>query len=156
MEVGKTLHQEELDQAKEVLNQLLEAQEKGDIELFSMCFHHTGDLLNVGTDIDEYWAGWKPFFSYMKQMVTLRKGLKISSKNTKINISEHGDVAWYSQLIDTCIETKGNPFRLEGFRHTGVMEKIDGHWKIVQSHTSVAIDEEVEEFKHELILQDHN
>ncbi len=124
-----------------LLTTLLKAQEKGDINLFSKCFVHSDDLINIGTDLDEYWLGWDMFSNHMKYMIELRKGLQITAIKTSIQVSESGCTAWYSQLIDTCIETKGDPFRLEGFRHTGVMEKINDQWKIVQSHTSVALDE---------------
>jgi ketosteroid isomerase-like protein len=78
----------------------------------------------------------------MRKMIETRKGLKINAKNTNLNVSDNGDVAWYSQLIDTCIETKGDPFRLEGFRHTGVMLKINNQWKIIQSHMSIGYEPE--------------
>ncbi len=145
MKLNKSTHTLEIDEVKAVLLNLIKAQETGNIEKFSSCFAHDTDLMNIGTDIDEIWKGWDEFFTYMKHMVELRKGLKISSRNTKICVAENGNIAWYSQLIDTCIETKSDPFRLEGFRHTGVVQKIDNHWKIVQSHTSVALDEEIDE-----------
>lgn len=142
MELKVTSQTTDYQLAEEVLNKLLLSQEIGDIELFSSCFNHSNQSINIGTDIDEYWEGWKDFFVYMKKMIHLRKGLKITAKKTLINISEDASVAWYSQLIDTCIETKRDPFRLEGFRHTGVMQKIDHQWKIVQSHISVPLDDE--------------
>jgi hypothetical protein len=137
MELKETSLSIDHKNASNLLNALLEAQETGNIELFASCFKHDSSIVNIGTDIDEYWVGWKPFYAYMKQMIQLRHGLKITSKNTKIDVSPEADVAWYSQLIDTCIETKKDPFRLEGFRHTGVMQKVDGYWKIVQSHVSI-------------------
>lgn len=145
MELKATSKTTDLQLAEELLNKLLLSQELGDIELFSSCFDHSSQVINIGTDIDEYWVGWTDFFIYMKRMILLRKELKITSKNTQIRISQDAAIAWYSQLIDTCIETKGNPFRLEGFRHTGVMLKIDHQWKIVQSHVSVPLTEEPEE-----------
>jgi hypothetical protein len=130
------------EQALLVLNNLLVAQETGDLEKFSACFKQDNETVNIGTDIDEIWVGWKPFYTYMRKMIETRKGLKINAKNTNLNVSDNGDVAWYSQLIDTCIETKGDPFRLEGFRHTGVMLKINNQWKIIQSHMSIGYEPE--------------
>lgn len=145
MELKVTSQTSDLQLTEELLNKLLKSQELGDIELFSSCFDHSSQVINIGTDIDEYWMGWTDFFTYMKKMIHLRKELKITSKNTQIRISENAAMAWYSQLIDTSIETKGNPFRLEGFRHTGVMLKIGHQWKIVQSHTSIPLTEEPDE-----------
>ncbi|MGQ1786671.1 MULTISPECIES: nuclear transport factor 2 family protein [unclassified Saccharicrinis] len=123
-----------------VLDSLLLSQEKGDFALFSSCFANQEDVVHIGTDLDEYWESRSNFMNHMKHMVDRRKGLKIMSDNTRIQISDIGDTAWYTQLIDTSIETKGDPFRLEGFRHSGVMVKNNGEWKIVQSHISVALD----------------
>lgn len=132
------------EQALLVLNNLLVAQETGDLEKFSACFKQDSETINIGTDIDEFWVGWNPFYTYMSKMIETRKGLTINAKNTNVSISANGDVAWYSQLIDTCIETKGDPFRLEGFRHTGVMLKINNQWKIIQSHMSIGYEPEEE------------
>lgn len=147
MEIKVISKSTEIIHVEKVLNNLLHSQEIGDIELFSSCFDHGNHTINIGTDIDEYWENWPDFFSYMKQMIHLRNDLKISSKNTKIHLSKNEKVAWYSQLIDTCIETKVDPFRLEGFRHTGVMIKVDNQWKIVQSHISVPLVEDIDESK---------
>ncbi|TLX73652.1 hypothetical protein E9993_14425 [Labilibacter sediminis] len=127
--------------AEELLNKLIKSQELGDIELFSSCFCHGAQVVNIGTDIDEYWQGWSEFYTYMKKMIKARNGLKITARNTQINIAESGNTAWYSQLIDTCIEAKNDPFSLEGFRHTGVMQMYDHQWKIVQSHVSAPLTE---------------
>ncbi|MCW3804829.1 nuclear transport factor 2 family protein [Plebeiibacterium marinum] len=132
----------EIKETHILLQNMLEAQESGDIELFASCFVHDNKAVNIGTDVDEFWIGWKPFFNYMKKMIQLRKGMKITAKNTNISIESKCGLAWYSQLIDTCLETKGEPFRIEGFRHTGVMKRIDNHWKIVQSHMSIAFEPE--------------
>jgi len=141
MNTKEVMITQEIKKVKNVLNNLIKAQENGDINMYIDCFLHVEKLINIGTDNDEYWQGWPNFYNYMRRMVELRKGLHIRSANTSINISNNGDTAWYAQLIDTCIETKGDPFRLEGFRHSGVLEKVDNQWKIVQSHISVALDE---------------
>ncbi|MCU4165839.1 nuclear transport factor 2 family protein [Carboxylicivirga caseinilyticus] len=121
---------------KDTLSRMLRAQEEGDLYTFATTFAHNSDLVNIGTDLDEIWYGWKDFYSWMEAAITDRKGYTITAKDTHISLSQSGDVAWYSQLLDTCYETKGEPFNLEGFRHTGVMEKRDSKWVIVQSHVS--------------------
>ncbi len=129
---------------KLILENMIEAQESGDLELFASCFVHDSKAVNIGTDSDEFWIGWKPFYNYMKKMINQKKGMRITAKQTNVDIDEDAGIAWYSQLIDTCFETKGEPFRLEGFRHSGVMRKIDNQWKIIQSHMSVAYEPDSE------------
>ncbi len=122
---------------KEVLDQLLIAQEKGSLSDFSACFAHDDNIVNIGTEIDEIWYGWDEFYSWMSQVIKFKPDYSITSKDTRIQLNSNQDVAWYSQLLDTCFETKGEPFRIEGFRHTGVLEKRNNKWLIVQSHISV-------------------
>lgn len=128
-----------ITEAETLLTQLVKSQEDGDLSLFESCFVHTEDLVNIGTDLDDIWYGWDDFSRFMKHAITERMGHKIRELNTRIVISECGTTAWYSQLIDTCIETRSEPFRLEGFRHTGVMVMRHGQWRIAQSHVSAPI-----------------
>lgn len=128
-----------IEEAKALLTQLVKSQEEGDLSLFESCFSHTEELVNIGTDLDEIWYGWDDFSRFMKNAITERKGHKIQELDTRIVVDEGGTTAWYSQLIDTCIETKSEPFRLEGFRHTGVMIFRNGQWRIAQSHISAPI-----------------
>lgn len=127
----------EINPIKKVLDTVLIAQEEGNLELFSQCFAQDEDTLNIGTDIDEIWYGWQAFQEWMTQAIKTKPDYSIAAKDTRIQLSQSKEVAWYSQLLDTCLETKGEPFRLEGFRHTGVLEKRNERWLIVQSHISV-------------------
>ncbi len=145
MQLENTDLETEQQRALATLNSLVLSQEKGDINLFSKCFDHNKNLTVIGTDYDEYWQNWDDFYKYMQQLIELRKDLKISTKKTVVNIHQSGYVAWYSQLIDTSIESKGEAYLLEGFRHTGVMVQQNGDWKIVQSHMSVAIEEDFDD-----------
>lgn len=122
-----------------VLNTLLRSQEEGDVETFAHCFLHEQTVVHIGTDTDEYFTSWKDYFHQMDDVIPSRKGTEINEKNTCIYFNSHGDTAWYSQLIDTCYETKGEITRIEGFRHTGVLVNTPEGWKIVQSHVSAPI-----------------
>ncbi len=121
---------------KACLSKMLRAQENADLPTFAECFAHDDDMVNIGTDLDEIWYSWNSFYSWMGKAISQRTGYTITEKDTHIVLSKNGDIAWYSQLLDTCLETKGEPFNLEGFRHTGVMEKRGNNWVIVQSHVS--------------------
>ncbi|WP_430815575.1 nuclear transport factor 2 family protein [Carboxylicivirga sp. RSCT41] len=120
-----------------VLDKLIKSQEKGNLSEFSTCFAQDEQIVNIGTDLDEIWYGWTAFYEWMTTAIINKPDYTIASKDTRIHLNQNKDVAWYSQLLDTCFETKGEPFRLEGFRHTGVLEKRDNKWLIVQSHISI-------------------
>ncbi len=131
---------EAVESVKNVLEKLLRSQEEGNIEAFAKCFVHNDTVVHIGTDLDEYFVTWRDYIHWMDDVLESRKGNDINAKDTRIQISEDGQTAWYSQLIDTCYETKGEITRLEGFRHTGVLVNQPDGWKIVQSHVSAPID----------------
>jgi hypothetical protein len=122
---------------KEVLNRLIKAEETGDIGMFAACFAHDESLVHFGTDADELWYNWNDFLDFAETQLKKRKGTAINFKDTTVHHNAAGDTAWYSQLVDRCPETKGDDVSIEGFRHTGVMEKRNGKWVIVQSHISL-------------------
>jgi len=124
----------------EVLLSLIKAEETGDIKAFADCFAHDATLVHIGTDRDEIWYNWDSFYDFIKDQLLKRKGSSINHKGTVVHHNPAGDTAWYSQLLDRCPETKGDDVCIEGFRHTGVMEKRNGRWVIVQSHLSFPYD----------------
>nr|WP_319398729.1 nuclear transport factor 2 family protein [uncultured Carboxylicivirga sp.] len=130
---------EKVASVRAALSKMLRAQEEGDLNTFASSFAHDTDMINIGTDLDEIWHNWSSFYTWMESAILDRKGYTITEKDTHIKLNQSGDIAWYSQLLDTCFETKGEPFNLEGFRHTGVMEKRNNKWVIVQSHISAPI-----------------
>jgi ketosteroid isomerase-like protein len=61
-------------------------------------------------------------------------------RDLRIHVSRSGDVAWYSAMLDDLGEWDGKPVGARDIRWTGVLEKRDGRWVIVQMHGSVASD----------------
>ena len=67
----------------------------------------------------------------------------------RIHLSRSGDVAWYSCMLEDCAEIKGVPGCWKDTRWTGVLEKRDSKWVIVQMHFSFAADKVLAEKEHE-------
>lgn len=59
-------------------------------------------------------------------------------KDLTINLSKSGDVAWFYCILDDINKWKGQPANWENTRWTGVLEKRDEKWVIVQQHFSFA------------------
>ena len=57
-------------------------------------------------------------------------------KELRINFSASGLVAWYSAFLDDHAEWDGKPGGWDNVRWTGVLEKRNGKWIIVQMHFS--------------------
>ena len=56
----------------------------------------------------------------------------------KINLSRSGDTAWFFCMLNDIASWKGQQVGWENTRWTGVLEKRDGRWVIVQQHFSFA------------------
>jgi hypothetical protein len=54
-------------------------------------------------------------------------------------------VAWFSEVLDYNFIYLGEGMSFEGIRFTGVLEKREGHWKMVQGHLSVPYEADIED-----------
>ncbi len=59
-------------------------------------------------------------------------------KDIKINLSRSGENAWFYCILNDINTWKGQPANWENTRWTGVLEKREGRWVIVQQHFSFA------------------
>ena len=64
------------------------------------------------------------------------KAIRYEIKDLTINFSKSGDFAWFFCMLDDINEWKGQPANWENTRWTGVLEKRDNNWIIVQMHFS--------------------
>lgn len=68
------------------------------------------------------------------------KAIRSEIKDLRINISPTLRTAWFSCILNDYNEFQGKLFVWENVRWTGVLEKIDGKWRIFQMHFSKAED----------------
>ena len=66
------------------------------------------------------------------------KAIRYEIKDLTIRISQSGEVAWFYCMLDDINEWKGKPASWTNTRWTGVLEKRNGKWVIVQMHFSFA------------------
>jgi ketosteroid isomerase-like protein len=66
------------------------------------------------------------------------KAIRHEIRDLKISVSRSGDVAWFYCMLDDINEWKGRPANWENTRWTGVLEKRNGQWVMVQQHFSFA------------------
>jgi len=64
------------------------------------------------------------------------KALGFDIRDLRIVFSEMGDVTWFSAVVDDEGEFDGEPWGAKDIRWTGVLEKRNGKWVIVQQHMS--------------------
>jgi len=66
------------------------------------------------------------------------KAIRYEIRDLRIKLSRSKDVAWFFCILDDINEWKGQPANWENTRWTGVLEKRNGRWVMVQQHFSSA------------------
>lgn len=86
--------------------------------------------------------GFKAFEAFAERVFMVDECKPIGSEIRELRVifSRSGDVAWFSCLLDDWGEWAGEPWRWENTRWSGVLEKIDGKWLMMQQHFSFAED----------------
>lgn len=64
------------------------------------------------------------------------KATHFEVRQLRINLSQSGDVAWFSSVLDDFGEFRGRSTSWINARWTGVLEKRDSNWVLVQMHFS--------------------
>ena len=68
------------------------------------------------------------------------KATKLEHRDMRITFSRNREVAWFSCYIDDCGEYKGQESCVINALKTGVLEKRDSKWVMVQAHSSYPVD----------------
>lgn len=68
------------------------------------------------------------------------KAIRVEINDLRINMSPSLHTAWYACILNDYNEFQGRPANWENVRWTGVLEKVNGEWKIFQMHYSKAED----------------
>lgn len=90
--------------------------------------------------------GWQSFEKMIPVFMDPRfKATRFDVRDLVTTFSRTGTVAWYSAILEDCGEWEGKPSCWKDTRWTGVLEKRDGRWVIVQMHFSFAKDKVLEE-----------
>jgi uncharacterized protein (TIGR02246 family) len=126
-------------QVQSVLDQWYQMVETENLELFSRIMAHDPDMVTFGTDAAERWVGWEALNESVQKQFESFENVKISVTKQVIKISESGTVAWVSWVMDCDLLAQGEPVSMKGARITGVLEKRQGSWVIVQCHTSIPV-----------------
>jgi ketosteroid isomerase-like protein len=106
---------------------------------------HDEDLFVVWTRSGSV-SGWKEYVKLFDTWMDPRfKATVTEVRDLRVHLSRSGDVAWYSATLDDLGEWDGKPTGARDIRWTGVLEKRDGRWVVVQMHGSVAADEQTED-----------
>lgn len=110
-----------------------------DMELASKIFAHDDDMVMFGTDASEHFVGWEQVKGSIQKQFDAAENIQVATRELSIKVHKSGEVAWISLLMDLQGVSTGEPFSLEGMRFTGVLEKRNENWRIVQVHASLPV-----------------
>jgi hypothetical protein len=75
------------------------------------------------------------------------KAIKVEINDFRIHMSPTQKTAWWACILNDYNEFQGEPANWENVRWSGVLEKIDGKWRIFQMHFSKAEDILLKEYE---------
>ena len=102
---------------------------------------HDADLFIFHPDSKSTVVGWDAFARNFGTWMDPRfKATSFDVRDLRITFSRSADVSWFSAVLDDLAEWDGKPTGWKDARWTGVLEKRDGNWVIVQMHFSFASD----------------
>ncbi|MEZ5359562.1 MAG: nuclear transport factor 2 family protein [Candidatus Zixiibacteriota bacterium] len=135
------------EEEKAVIKQVIEnsigwAKNK-DTDLLYSCFAHDANLFWYVPENNDAQVGFESFKDVVNNvfMNDAFKAVRFETKDMVINLSRDGSVAWWHCLLDDVNEWNGQQFSWINVRWTGVLEKQDGKWVIVQQHFSNSVDD---------------
>jgi ketosteroid isomerase-like protein len=82
----------------------------------------------LGTDATERWDK-AAFRAFSHPYFSQGKGWTFTPRDRHVDLSRDGQLAWFDELLDSA--------NYGECRGTGVLEKVDGKWMIVQYHLTI-------------------
>ncbi len=128
---------DEISSIEDLLEEYVIANENQDFDLIEKIWAPASDIILYGTDTDERLMGWTNIRNAYKEQFSQINDTYITASDQFIKLNFTGTTAWFAETLDYNFVYKGEAKSFKGLRFTGVLEKIDGQWKIVQAHLSL-------------------
>ena len=128
---------DEMIAIENLLEEYVIANENQDFDLIEKIWAPDSDIILYGTDSDERLMGWTNIRSAVREQFLQIEETYISASDQFIKLNCTGTTAWFAESLDYNFVYKGEAKSYTGLRFTGVVEKMDGQWKLVQAHLSL-------------------
>jgi len=131
--------------ARAVVDMWQQMWETEDMALFDEAFSHDPDMIIFGTDAAEYWVGYETARESIEYQFSVFEDTNGTLRNQVVKVHESGEVAWFSEMMDMEVTSGGERVELTIW-FSGVLEKRNDGWKIVQFHASVPVSGQAVEY----------
>ncbi|WP_313000749.1 nuclear transport factor 2 family protein [Chryseobacterium gleum] len=128
---SKTRFEKEKSEISSMLDTFNAAAAKADYDGYFNLFADESTF--IGTDATEIWDK-KAFMVWAKPYFEKKKTWNFKALKRNIYFSKDGKLAWFDELLDT---------QMKICRGSGVVEKINGSWKVKQYVLSMTVPNEV-------------
>jgi ketosteroid isomerase-like protein len=136
-QANEASYKENCHKINEVLDKYITASETQNIRLIEEIWAVDEDIEAFGTAAGERIKGWEELREVFIHQFNTFTDTYISARNRSIHIDDSGAFAWVSQMLNYNFLIEGVQKRYEGVRHTVVLKKINGEWKMLQMHLSL-------------------
>lgn len=136
--------EDEIAKIETVLDQYVIANESQDFSIIETIWAKDDDIEMIGTDSDELLTGWENIKSAIQHQFESFENTYISVNDQKIHLNNTGNTAWFFETLNYNFIYKEQAMSFEGIRFTGVLEKQNGNWQIVQGHLSIPAEVDIE------------
>jgi len=135
----------EMSDIRTLLEQYELARENEDFSTVEMIWADDNDILLIGTESHEELKGIDAIKKAMAKQFDEFENTLINISDQKIGMNKTATTAWFYEMLDYNFIYQGEDMVFEGIRFTGVLEKRDGKWKLVQGHLSIPYEAEIKE-----------
>lgn len=135
----------ETDQIKAVLDQYVVANEEQNFSLIEKIWAENENIVLIGTDSDEKLVGWTQIEEAIKHQFDAFTDTYINIGERNIRLNATANTAWFNQIMNYNFIYNGEAKSFSGVRFTGVMEKTEGQWLLVQGHLSIPAEAQLKE-----------
>jgi len=122
---------------RSVIEDFFHAMHTQNYELMERLIPVEENMVHIGTDKGEIWKGWNVLMSATHEQFKDLEYYKAEIRDLSVNFSSNHKTAWYFHYLDAEIKSTNGISKWEGARFTGVLEKREGSWKIMQTHVSL-------------------
>lgn len=123
----------------QLLDKFERAHEERNLNMLLECFSNKPDIIILGTDEDELWVDKVSMGEAQRRAYETFDKINLSVRDKIVKMCRTGGLAWFYQKVNWYVESEGNKFTFDGIRTTGVLEKENDKWHIVQLHTSMPV-----------------
>lgn len=135
----------ETDQIRAVLDQYVVANEEQNFSLIETIWDANERIVLIGTNSDEKLVGWSEIDKAIKEQFESFTDTYIVVSEQNIRLNATANTAWFNEVMNYNFIYNEEAKSFSGVRFTGVLEKINEKWLLVQGHLSIPAEAQLNE-----------